>query len=237
MANEKSKHEPQDSAYPMGTAQNAGIRNAIPIPETNIAFSPQGHHHDGKHSAPISPLSLLGVNETVTAQNLNALTSGMRSSATSLHYHQNIPLQQRTFRVPFPLLDMPKWPSDTAWKPLSFQRIEQIFLSSDDKGAGGIAYVTVPVGARLTRLTVRVNAPSIGQEFIQVKLIAVNSFGTRELASLSVEHGGESVKAITEQHLVEDDESLAVIAVCIAPPADVVNITEISVGYEIDRLF
>jgi len=68
-----------------GVIADARIDSAI-ARETRFNAT-TGHDHDATNSKKISPSSLAGVNNTVTAANLNLLTAGSTSNAASLHTH------------------------------------------------------------------------------------------------------------------------------------------------------
>lgn len=53
--------------------------------------STTGHDHDGTDSKKISPFNLEGASATVTATNLNTLTGGSTTDASTLHAHNTLP--------------------------------------------------------------------------------------------------------------------------------------------------
>jgi YVTN family beta-propeller protein len=72
-----------------GVIADARIDTAI-ARETRFNTS-TGHDHDGTDSKRIAPGSLQGVNESVTAAALNALTGGPASNAAAYHTHPFVP--------------------------------------------------------------------------------------------------------------------------------------------------
>jgi YVTN family beta-propeller protein len=113
-----------------GVIAEARIHSAI-ARESRFDTS-TGHDHDGTDSKRIAPGSLEGVNESVTAAALNALTGGPDSNASAYHTHPFVPADGSVSRH--------KLDADTRMRMLKVPLLQQsLQRSSRNVDLGGLS--------------------------------------------------------------------------------------------------
>lgn len=188
-----------------------------------------GHDHDGANSRKIVPTSLAGVTGNVTAANLNTLTSGSASNASSLHYHQTIPTQSRRYHVPLlPLrnMDSPEFLTTPA----------SMTAGANTRAVGKLP-LSFPSDARLTRLRAHITT-TLTTFKVTMNLWQLNYGANSGGIPVTLELTSPGDKEVACNYTVNNAHGAYILVVDITTPGNgAITIDGISIDYELSTLF
>ncbi|HEY9670718.1 MAG TPA: hypothetical protein V6D11_04690 [Waterburya sp.] len=201
-------------------------------------FNPTtGHDHDGTNSKKISPTNLSGVNATVTAPNLNTLTAGATSDASTLHFHATIPTQNRRYHVP---LAPQKYSAITAGtaqdQPEFSSNLTTMVAAANTKPFGKIP-LYLPSGAVLTQISVNTVSTLANFEVdVQLAQVAYGSSNVTTINTVVSNSAGD--KAIALNHTVNNETGRYWLLINVATSgAAPISIQGIFIDYQLTKLF
>lgn len=204
----------------------------------NARFDPAtGHSHDGADSRRIAPTNLAGVNPTVTAANLNTLTTGATSDASSLHVHSTIPTQTGIYHIPMAPLRI----TPTTGTPQEFEANLTTITARTGVAALGRIPLLFPNRIQTTRLVIVTSVSVAGTTFqlsVQIQLVPSNGNSISSITPpISITSAGVTERPVS--HSVDLSSGFYWLVLTMQTPASGGNllINQLFIDYTFNRLF